>query len=365
MASASAPIKAMRAWLYSSTTASPGGLSKNLSLSSTAAHPRPTNPPQLLKNELLIRVRAASLNPIDYKLPELPYGMSRAMIATPASPATDFAGIVTAIGPHVADIKSNPIAVGDPVFGRLDPSRFGSLGEYIVAQSAGCVRMPDGVSFEDASGIGSAAQAAFSSIVPNVPQPLEENSAANKGFRIFINGGSGGTGTFGIQIARLLGCHVTVSCSSRNVELCKRLGADEVIDYTKGDLIADLKAQGLTYSLIVDNIGSPADLYKAADDFLLPTGKFVQVGSSMTLAGMGSLTSRMMKPSFLGGGSRKYELLVVKNNRETLARIGAWLAAGTIQVVKEEVYAFEDAPAAFEKLREGRTRGKIIVRSSD
>ncbi|KAG6358901.1 hypothetical protein INS49_012421 [Diaporthe citri] len=302
---ASAPAKAMRAWLYSSAS---GGLHKNLALSATAAHPRPQSPPSLSKDELLVRVRAAGLNPIDYKIAELPYAMSRAMISVPASPAMDFAGTVVAHGPSV---------------------------EFPTQASCPTSRV--------------------ASLLPGGASP----------FRVFINGGSGGTGTFGIQIAKLLGCHVTASCSAQNVELCRSLGADEVLDYTEGDLVGTLKAKGQVFDLVVDNVGSsPRDLYSACGEFLKPSGQFVQVGAGMSMADMKLMTSRMMLPSFLGGGSRKFSLAVAKNKHEDLARLGEWIAAGKIKVVVDEVFEFEDAPKAYEKLRTGRARGKIIVKGA-
>ncbi|RYP64997.1 hypothetical protein DL771_008494 [Monosporascus sp. 5C6A] len=349
---ASPAAKVMRAWLYSNAAT---GLHKNLTLSTAAAHPRPTS--KLAADELLIHVRATGLNPADYKIPELPYGMSRLMISVPASPGFDFAGTVMALGGGV-----KVAAVGDSVFGRLDPTRFGSLGEYIVARSSGCARMPQGLSFEDASAIGSAGLASYTSIAPYVP----DNASTKKdgGFRVFINGGSGGTGTFGIQIAKLLGCHVTTSCSARNLELCKALGADEVIDYTQGNLVETLKAKGPVFSLVVDNIGLPADLYTAADHFLLPKGTFVQVGADVSMAGMRLMTSRMLRPSILGGGSRTFKFLAFANKSEDLARIAGWIADGKMKVALDEVFDFENVPAAYEKLRLGHARGKIVVRGA-
>ena len=349
----------MRAWLYSNAT---GGLHKNLALSSTAAHPRPQSSPNLSKDELLVRVRAAGLNPIDYRIPELPFAMSRAMISVPASPAMDFAGTVVA---HGAGVEF-PVKVGDSVFGRLDPGRFGTLGEYVVARSSGCAGLPAGVSLEHASAVGSVGLAAFASIVPYVPKDLSASSpgGGSAPFRVFINGGSGGTGTIGIQIAKLLGCHVTTSCSARNDELCRGLGADEVLDYTQGDLVGALKAKGQVFDLVVDNIGSPSDLYSACGEFVVPSGQFVQVGMGMSMADMRLMTSRMLLPSFLGGGSRKFSLAVAKNKHEDLARLGEWIAAGKIKVVVDEVFEYEDAPKAYEKLRTGRARGKIIVKGA-
>jgi NADPH:quinone reductase-like Zn-dependent oxidoreductase len=109
-----------------------------------------------------------------------------------------------------------------------------------------CIPLPEGVNPDDAATIGIAGETAYRSIVPNV----------QTGDRVFINGGSSGTGTFGIQIAKLLGCHVTVSCSTSAIELCKELGADEVFDYTKTDLIAELIESGKTepFDLLIASV---------------------------------------------------------------------------------------------------------------
>ncbi|KAK6827166.1 NAD(P)-binding protein [Apiospora arundinis] len=312
--------KVMRAWQYSSAT---GGLHKALALNTAAAHPRPTSPPKLAKNELLVRVRASSLQHMDHILAELPYGMSRLVVPPPASP------------------------VGDAVLGRLAPTRFGSLGEIVVAKANSCAPIPAGLSMVDASAIPSCGLTAYQCIVPYIP---EAGEASGK-FRIFIHGGSGGCGTFGIQIAKILGCHVTTSCSTRNVDLCKSLGADEVIDYTKGNLLESLKGSEGGFSLIVDNVGTPANLYKESDNFLLPQGTFVQVGADVSIQGTLSLTSRML-------GRR------LSDDAAVLARIAEWTAAGRMKSVFE-VFEFADAPKAIERLQQRPSHGKVVVKGAD
>jgi NADPH:quinone reductase-like Zn-dependent oxidoreductase len=143
----------------------------------------------------------------------------------------------------IEDLKS-----GQLVFGRLDsPRRFGTLGGYIIPPRAGTVPLPDGVEVDDAACIGTAGLAAYQSIVPYV----------KKGDGVFINGGSGGTGVFGIQIAKAKDCYVVTACSTANVELCKRLGADEVIDYKKSGVVEILKKSGRKFDLVVDNEDAP------------------------------------------------------------------------------------------------------------
>lgn len=181
------------------------------------------------------------------------------------------------------------------------------------------------------------------------------------GDKVFINGGSGGTGTFGIQIAKVRGCHVTVSCSPGKADLCRSLGADEIIDYTTTDVSRALKAKGQVFSLVVDNVGTPGDLYKSADEFLLPDGKFVQVGGTPSLASAKAIASRLLLPSFLGGGKHKFSLYSIGHSREDLAQLGRWMAEKKIRVVIEQTYELEDLPKAFEKLKKGSNAGKLVI----
>ncbi|KAI1445899.1 reticulon-4-interacting protein 1, mitochondrial precursor [Annulohypoxylon stygium] len=333
--------KTMKAWLYTSAS---GGVEKNLKLTTDAAPPFPSEPP---KDVILVKVAYSSLNPVDYKLPALgPVG--RLLISLPASPGLDFSGVVSAVGSAVTGFKA-----GDKVYGRCEPNRFGTLGEFIPAKAEGLAHLPEGVSLEDASTIGTAGLTAYQCVAPNV----------SAGDKVFINGGSGGTGVFGIQFAKALGCHVTTTCSGKNEALVRSLGADDVIDYTKENVSSALKAKGQVFKLAVDNVGStPPDLYKAADDYLLPEGKFIQVTVDMSCSGFLNVASRQLWPSILGGGKRKLEFFVTKNSQKDLEQIGTWLKEGKVKVVIDESYAYEDAPKAFEKLRTGRVKGKLVIR---
>ncbi|KAK4149916.1 hypothetical protein C8A00DRAFT_18473 [Chaetomidium leptoderma] len=330
----------MKAWQYSATT---GGIEKNIVLND--AVPLPTVSSRLGDAELLIRVLAASLNPADYKGPELGF-IARAVIRTPATPGMDFCGRVVQATRTVDDF-----GIGDLVFGRIDAQQHGTMAEYIVAPTKACAPVPEGLSVDDAAALGVAGMTAYHGIAPNV----------KPGDKVFLNGGSGGTGTMGIQIAKALGCHVTVTCSPGKADLCRSLGADEVIDYTSTDVSQALKAKGQVFSLVVDNVGTPDDLYKAADDFLLPNGKFVQVGGPLNLNAAKMVTSRMMLPSFLGGGKSKYEVYNVRHGPADLRQLGRWVAEKKIKVVIEETFGLEDLPRAFEKLKKGRNAGKLVV----
>ncbi|KAF2996176.1 hypothetical protein E8E14_004420 [Neopestalotiopsis sp. 37M] len=340
MASNNEP-KTMRAWLYSSVA---GGLEKNLKLSEATVKP-------LTKGQVLVKVHSTSLNPVDYKVPEL--GMlARAVIALPAAPGGDFAGTIAEVG---EDVKAADVfRVGEKVFGKILFTQYGTFAEYVVATPDQIAKVPEGISEADASCIGTAGLTAYQSIVPHV----------KSGDKIFINGGSGGTGTFGIQIAKAVGCHVTTSCSGKNVELVKSLGADDVIDYTKENVSEALKSRGQIFAHVVDNVGSPNDLFKAADHFLVPNGKFVQVGAEMSLGTMKSMTSRALLPSFLGGGSRSWQMLAVKVNHDDFVHIGKLMQEGKVKAVIEETFDYQNAPKAVERIKSGRTVGKVVVQHS-
>lgn len=182
----------MRAWQWSTCSTT---LEEAIHINELAPFPTARRP--LSPGESLIQVYAAALNQVDYKFAELPVA-GRMAIPKPATPGLDFAGKVVQTGPD-CNVK-----IGQMVFGKLEPKQqFGTLGEYIVGSRAGTVPIPEGVSVEQAATLGVCGLVAYQSIAPNV----------KSGDRILINGGSGGTGTFAIQIAKALGCHVTATCS--------------------------------------------------------------------------------------------------------------------------------------------------------
>ncbi|KAB8076431.1 hypothetical protein BDV29DRAFT_88300 [Aspergillus leporis] len=328
----------MKAWLYTSAT---GGLEKNLKLD-----PAARTPGTLQEDEVLIQVISASINPADYKVPELGL-LSKAIITTPASPGIDFSGRVVVAGPSVTEFKPDQL-----VYGTLGkPAQFGPLGEYLACKEGNLVPLPEGVDPDHAATLGVAGQTAYQAIAPYV----------SAGDNVFINGGSGGCGIFAIQIAKALGCQVTTTCSTRNVEFCKDLGADEVIDYSTEDVLAILKGKGHVYSHIVDHVGTPDNLYNECHEFLLPGKTFVQVGAASML----TFAARLIRPSFLGGGKRKYVPIITRVSKDDLRTLGEWIQQGKVRVVLDSTFEFDDTVKAFEKLRTGRSRGKIVIHVSE
>ncbi|KAK1967162.1 zinc-binding dehydrogenase [Colletotrichum sublineola] len=339
------PPAEMRRWQI----AAPGAFMKNLALATV-----PTPAASALKpNQVLVRVVAAGINPADYKFPDLGL-VAKAMIPFPKCPGMDYAGRAVAVGSAITDVKP-----GDAVLGRIDPmSAQGTLSEYVVAERDGVASFPGGADaadadLEKAGAVGTAGLTAYQTIAPYV----------KAGDEVFINGGSGGTGTFGIQIAKALGCRVTVSCSTAKAELCRSLGADDIIDYRAADVVAALRARGRVFALVVDNVGNaPPNLYKAADDFLRPDGRFKFVGGAFSLAQARSLVPSLLLPGFLGGAKHKFEAFMTKNSHDDLAQIAAWMAEGKVRTVVDSTFEFEDAVKAYEKLKEGSAAGKIVVR---
>jgi NADPH:quinone reductase-like Zn-dependent oxidoreductase len=331
----------MKAWRYTGVT---GGMEKNLQLKTDIPRPYPSS---LTKGQVLIETIAVGLNPADYKVPEMPI-LGNLIMPRTVSPCLDFCGRISATHASVTSFQE-----GQTVLGRLDkmssPMITGVLSEFIVASEENVAALPESVDADGGSTLPTVGLGMYQAMVPWV----------KSGQKIFINGGSGGTGTIGIQLAKSLGLQVTTSCSAANIGLCKELGADEVLDYKASPVLEQLKAKGRVFDHVVDNIGSDAALYKNAHLYMKPGAQFVLVGSEMkALLALGIAGSL---PSFLGGGSQPFKMMVISNNAENLRKFTEWVGEGKIKPVIDEVFSFDDAPKAFEKLKTGRTKGKIVI----
>ena len=337
MASTSTVPSTMRAWLY----ATPGPFEQTLHLEKKAPMP-----PPLKKGQLLIQVISASINPADYKVPEMGPFVIRYFARLPASPGMDFCGRVAAVGEDAPRFQT-----GQLVYGCLGtPAKYGSLAEYMICDSSQAVALPEGVDPDVAPTAGVAGQTAYQTLVPYV----------SRGDKVLITAGAGGCGNYSIQFAKLLGCHVTTTCSKKNIQYCKDLGADEVIDYTSQDVAQVLKSSGKVYSLVVDYTGLPANLYRESHHFMLPGKTFVQIGASS----MWTMVSRTLLPAILGGGKTKFHNFMMKNSQKDLAEIGEYLKEGKVKV-NLNIFDFDDAMKAFGLLHSGQTRGKIVLHVSE
>jgi NADPH:quinone reductase-like Zn-dependent oxidoreductase len=328
----------MRAIQFSTAA---GGLEKNLYLNETASLPKKAD--SLPEGSTLVKISYASPNPVDYKLPELTLFRMLKM-TMPGIPCGDFAG--TVVKSTLPNLKP-----GDRVCGRCDPPAFGALAEYAVVLSKdGVVAIPDGLSLNDAATIGVAAITAYQCLAPY----------AKPGSRVFINGGSGGTGTYGIQIAKALGYHVTTTCSTANIQLCKDLGADEVVDYRTTNIVEYLKSQKEPYDLIVDNVNSP-DIYFNAHHYLKQGCPYNLIAGSPTLSSAFGMLKMFYWPSWLDGGKRELKWVARKSNADEYTKIAGWMAEGKVKAVIEETYELEKAGEMFAMLKSGRVKGKLVI----
>jgi len=331
------PPSTMRAWQYSSTK---GGLERNLKINPSVKLPKPK------PDQHLVQIIATALNPIDYKPAEIP-GVACFVITKPATPGIDFAGSIVRPAP------GSPFMPGQLVFGLSgsSPLAGGALSEFSVSGTNSTVTLPDNVDPVDAATVGVAGLTAYQSIVPRV----------KKGDKIFINGGSGGTGVFGIQFAKAMGCHVTTTCSTTNVEFCKSLGADRVVNYKKESVIEALKASGHKFDHAVDNVGTNKELLWHCHEFIESGAVYVVVGGDASPGGLADNLKRKLWPGFLGGINGKLVGFWPQQKSEDLQRIGEWMSTGKIKPVIDQKFLFEQAPQAFEKLRTGRAKGKIVI----
>ncbi|KPM36703.1 hypothetical protein AK830_g9840 [Neonectria ditissima] len=330
----------MQAWQYSTVE---GKLEDCISLNDVAK----PNPSSLAKDQLLVQVISASINPVDYKVPESGL-IGRLMISRPATPGLDFCGRVVATHPSNSTFKEGQLIFG----GFAQSGSSGTLSQYIVISQKCCASLPAGVDPDDAAAVGTAATTSYQSLMPKTLKP---------GAKVFINGGSGGVGTWGIQFAKALGAEVVTTCSTGNVELCRQIGADEVLDYRKVDIISGLKEKKNYFDLVIDNVGKTEELYNISRQLLKPGGTFVQVGvpDSMTLSNVGSNLRKQLWPAALGGGG--YYFVNMKNTTEFFEQMGAWMAEGKAKAVIDKAYEWDEVPLAFAKLREGHVRGKVVV----
>jgi NADPH:quinone reductase-like Zn-dependent oxidoreductase len=293
-------------------------------------------------DQLLVKVHAAALNPLDWHtMRGSPYLMRISSgLGTPkdARVGVDFAGTVEAVGKSVTRFKP-----GDEVFGGAD----GAVAEYVVVRESRAVTLKAAnVTFEQAASVPVAALTAL--------QGLRDQGEIKAGQKVLINGASGGVGTFAVQLAKHFGAEVTGVCSTRNVELVRSLGADHVIDYTKADF-TELNEQ---YDLILDNVSNRglSELRRV----LKPTGRLVIVGAEKG-DWIGPLMPVIRASIVAPFVDQKMGFFIARLDPADLKFVGDLLQAGEVTAVIDRRYGFEEAPQAMEYLETGRARGKVIV----
>ncbi len=293
-------------------------------------------------DEVLVKIHAASVNPLDWHyMRGSPYFMRlMAGLGAPddTSMGVDFAGTIEAVGESVTKFKP-----GDEVFG----GRGGAFGEYLtIPENRALTLKPANVSFEQAAAVPIAAITAL--------QALRDKGHLESGQKVLINGASGGVGTYAVQIAKSLGAEVHGVCSTRNIEMVGSLGADHVFDYKK----EDYTESGELYDLIIDNVGNHSPMANAR--VLKPEGILVMVGGAKgDWVGplLGPIQALLTAP-FL---SQELEGILAVMNGDDLAILAELMQEEKMTSVIDRRYALQEVPEAIAYSETGRARGKIII----
>ena len=297
-------------------------------------------------DQLLVKVRAASVNPLDWHYVEgTPY-MMRALGVGLRKPkdtrlGVDFAGSVEAVGKNVTKFK-----VGDEVFG----GRTGAFAEYVcVREPRAVASKPANITFEQAASVPIAAITAL--------QGVRDKGKVQPGQKVLINGASGGVGTFAVQIAKSFGADVTGVCSTRNLDMVRSLGADHVIDYTKEDFTKGAER----YDVIIDNVANHSLLECRAA--LKPNGIYVLIGggSANEQGLIGPLINPIKAVLLSPFVSQKMGMLLADLNHNDSAMLADLMQSGKMKPVIDRTYKLNDLPDAIRYLEQGHARGKVVI----
>ena len=297
-------------------------------------------------DQVLVRVRAASVNPYDWHFVEGSPKIMRGMIGGLRKPkdtrlGVDFAGTVEAVGKNVTQFKA-----GDEVFG----GKGGAFGEYVTPRADRAIALkPANVTFEEAASVNIAGLTAL--------QAIRDKGKVQPGQKVLINGASGGVGTFAVQIAKSFGADVTGVCSTRNVDLVKSLGADRVIDYTKEDYTkSDQK-----YDAILDNVANHS--LSENRKLLPPNGKYVMIGGGSAnqqgwIGPLGKpLKALIMKPFV----SQQMGMMMAEMKQSDLKYFADQMQNGKLKPVIDRTYKLSEIQQAIAYVEEGHARGKVII----
>lgn len=296
--------------------------------------------PAAITDELLIRVVAAGINPIDAKT-RAGSGASAAIVAFPVVLGNDFSGVVVK-----APYETFPLQPGDAVYGMgRTPRTPGTYAEYVPVSSMSVAKKPANLSFIEAAGVPLAALTAWGMV--------HTVAHVRPGQRVLVHAASGGVGHFAVQFARIIGAEVIATGSARNAEFLREIGASEVIDYTSerfDEVLADNKVD-----VVIDLIGNVHD----------ETGSrslgIIAAGGILVNAPTGSWPTMMADADAAGVRASTFK---VPADAHTLEQITALIEAGEVRVNIDEIFDLEDGAAAHRALEGGHTRGKIVLRVS-
>lgn len=305
-------------------------------------HLKEVDLPVAKDDEVLVRVRAASVNPVDWHtllgtpyLVRLGAGMRKPKSRTLGM---DMAGTVEAVGKDVTQFHP-----GDQVFGRS-----GTFAEYVcVRQERSIVPKPASATFEQAAALPVAAVTAL--------QGLRDKGRLRSGQSVLINGASGGVGTFAVQIAKALGADVTGVCSTGNVDLVRSIGVDRVIDYTR----EDFTQSGQRFDLMLDMAGNHP--LSACRRVLNPKGTYVSIGATKMGDWISPLLLLLKVVVASRLGSQRMVSMLAKLNKEDLSFLGGLVEAGKVTPVIDRRFDLSELPDALRYLGEGHAKGKVVI----
>lgn len=293
--------------------------------------------PEIQDNEVLVKIHAAALNPADLKIITGKDGGSFLHAKNfPYPPGFDYSGMIEAVGAQVADFK-----LGDEIFGFLSYSRAnkaGTLAEYIAVPTGTFTTKPSGVSHFRAAAAGTAGCTALIS--------LRNKGRLKRGQRVFINGASGGVGSYAVKIAKLMGAEVWGTCSAKNMHYVSSLGADRVLDYK----MLNLSEVSEHFHLFFDTAAKLS--YSETRQLLHPGGTYV------TLLPSPQYVVDKIKSFF---GATNCRMVIVKPNSPDLTQISQWLAEGLLEVAIASKFTLETAKEALQQLDRG-VNGKIVIK---
>lgn len=288
--------------------------------------------PKIGAKDLLVRVKAAGINPKDCLVRKGKYKFFSGS-KFPMQLGEDLAGIVEAVGSAVTDLKK-----GEEVYGMINGWKVGAYAEYARIPAKEACLKPTGLSFAEAAGVPLAAQTAL--------QALRDKGKIASGQKVFIHGASGGVGVFAVQIAKIWGAKVWASCSERNLDLVKSLGADVVLDYSKGNLLQ----QEEKFDLFFDSFGNQK--FNEVKKILTAKGRYVTTIPTRDI---------ILKYFLSFFTSQKASLVVVKSRRKDLELLKNWLENGKMRAVIDKIYPLDDVAEAHSYIETKRARGKVAL----
>ena len=277
-------------------------------------------------DEAVVRVEAASVNPLDLKI-IAGYMQPVFPVKLPYIPGTDFSGVVSSVGEQVTHLKP-----GDRVFGRSSPSAGGAFAQQLIVAAADLCVIPPTMSFEQA--------AALPTAFGTARQALFEVGQLKGGERVLIHAGAGGVGSMAVQLAHMAGAHVIATASARNIERVKSLGADEVIDYHSQDFttLSDI-------DLVLDSLGGST------------------LENSWSVLGMSGRIATLVEFDIESREGHAGQAVFFASATPFLQEAVRQFRAGQLQVITDSIFTLDETRAALEKVATGHACGKVIIRT--